>query len=186
MDNFYPVLDAEAIKSINTIIMLYESNTSFFEGSPYPQRVIDLFKGRLKHHDFDRPEVGNELPSDDNVIAQINRLSKDLSDYGREVQTGDASASDKNTYFRLATTLLEKLVDLKERAVNVKEYSMFITVVLDAIDRELDTDQRNQFLRAIEINLNQPLTVGSKDSTKEDNNNMGNNNDTISTTPTSI
>lgn len=150
-ERYYPPLEE---RNINIVSQLYEADAAYFEdpACPYSKGVIEIFKGTSKAHDFDGHGYGDEVPDADSLISQINALNKQLHVYGKDIQNGgeDISASDRNTYFRLSVTLLEKLLDMKKEISNIKEYESFIAIVLDFMDKELTPDKRNMFMLRVE------------------------------------
>lgn len=165
-DRFYPRLDEQAFK---TISMIYENDAGYFndKNCPYSQDLINLFLGKSKFHDFDS-HAAKELPSADDLVVQINKLASQLENYWSEIKNGDATPADKNTYFRIASGLLEKMVDMKERVLNIKQYEAFTSAVLDALDRELDVDRRNIVMENLRTHLGTPLTEEPKSDIKVD------------------
>lgn len=182
-DRFYPPLDEKAFK---TISMIYEADPGYFNdrNCPYSQDLIDLFRGKSKFHDFDS-HAAKELPSADDLVVQINKLASQLENYWQEIKGGEATPADKNTYFRIASGLLEKMVDMKERVLNIKQYQSFTEAVLDVLDRELDVDRRNLVMDRLKIILGTPLTEEAKSDIKLDTTQETgkNNNDTHITSP---
>lgn len=176
-DRFYPKLDE---KMMSVVAKIYENDANYFQDPkcPYDQTTKDIYQKRSKYSDFDSHN-NTELKSSDSLLEEINLLASQLKQYWQEIQSGQGTTpADKNTYFRLATTLLEKMIDMKERITNIKEFEAFITLTLDIIDKELDMEQRNRVLDRYK-NIGSDLTVSHKeditlDTTQED---KGNNND---------
>jgi len=159
-DYHYPKIDEKMLRLISNI---YENNPGYFTdpSCPYEQSTKDIFQKTAKHHDFDS-HAPNELKSSDGLLEEINLLSSQLKSYWNEIQSGQGTTpADKNTYFRLATTLIEKQIDMKERVLNIKEYEAFVMMVLDVIDRELDADQRARVLDKFKT-VAAPLTEDNK------------------------
>lgn len=142
---FYPELKE---RDFVIIAKLMESNKDYLtrKECPYGSKTKDILQGVSKHQDYDKGgiELNTEVPEATAIIAQINSLASELQDYGRIIRTSDdATPSDRNTYFRLSVTLMEKLLDLKEKAAKISEYELFVATVLDLMDKVLDTNQRN-------------------------------------------
>ena len=145
---FYPPINEHHIIQISK---LYELNPDYFSNKdcPYPKEVIEVFTGTAKYHDFD--SHAPESTETDSILSQIQQLSKQLKEYGRGILDDEGNSStDRNTYFRLSVALMEKLVDIREKITNIKEYEMFISEVLDIMDSELDADQRSRVLERLE------------------------------------
>lgn len=178
-DRFYPPLDE---KPLMTISLIYENDPDYFNdrNCPYSQQLIDLFRGRSKFHDFDS-HGSKDLPSSDDIVSQINKLAKQLENYWSEIKGGEASPQDKNTYFRIAAGLTEKMLSMRERASNVKQFEVFTATVLDILDTEMDVDRRNKVMDRLKTILGTPLTEEVKegiqlDTTQETGKNKNENN----------
>lgn len=89
--------------------------------------------GRLRVEGVGGPSHGID------VMAETESLFKELQDEKQTLTVKDNS--EKMAYFRTATSLLEKLISLKERAMNVQQIGQFYTVVLSVMEAVLDKDQ---------------------------------------------
>ena len=147
-DLYYPEINEHHIIQI---AKLYESNPNYFTASecPYSKGIVEIFTGGAKYHDFDTHMP--DIPDSDSIVSQVNQLSKELKEYGRSIMNDEqTSASDRNTYFRLSVALLEKLVDIREKITNIRDYENFAVEVLDIMDVVLDADQRAKVVQRLE------------------------------------
>lgn len=137
----YPQLDE---KSIRLVTQLYEVDPKYFDSPecPYSPDIKELFKGENQTKYFDTHTTVS-LATDEDISNEINDVYTKLKDYWDEVKSSDKSA-DKNTFFRVSTSLLEKLVDLRERMSKIKQVNAFITEVMLIMDEILNSDQRNE------------------------------------------
>ena len=160
-DRYYPKLDEKMLKLVATI---YENDPNYFldPKCPYSKETKDIYQKKAKHNDFDG-YADKDLKSADNLLEEINLLGSQLKQYWSDIQSGDSTPADKNTYFRLASALLEKMINMKERLLNIKEFESFIVLVLDVIDRELDLEARTRVLERFKL-LQTPLTEEPKES----------------------
>lgn len=142
MSKYYPPISE---KDIRLIQKLYEGDPSYFEAEecPYSPEVKDLFKGEVQSKYFDDTNPVKPIASDDEIAQEINDVYAKLKEYWEEVKSSDKSA-DKNTFFRVSTSLLDKLVELRERMSKIKKVNAFITEVLAIMDEILLPDQRNE------------------------------------------
>lgn len=165
---YYPPLNEG---DITKIIKLYEVHPNYFERPecPYSDEVKAAFKKTGKVHDFDTHDM-DDVPASDSLLTQINQLSKELKVYGQSISNSeDTSPSDRNTYFRLSVTLLEKLVDIKEKVGKIVEYELFTNEVLDIMDKILSTDQRSEVMARLEKFV-EPEIAGAQNETNDDTN----------------
>lgn len=73
------------------------------------------------------------------IPAEVSKLFKELQDEKANMNVKDNS--EKMSYFRTATALLEKLISLRERAQNVHQVGQFYTTVLAVMEETLNVDQ---------------------------------------------
>lgn len=142
----YPPLNE---KSISQIKELYSQDEKYFDypGCPYSETVKNLFKmdnPSYDYDDFDENEI-NDLTDTDNMIKEIGTLYKHLKEFGKEMRTSD-TASERNTYYKLSASLLEKLITMKERVMDVKKAEEFTAFVIQIMEEELDVDVRSRIL----------------------------------------
>ena len=145
MSDFYPPLPEKEMRLIQT---LSASNPEYFNhpDCPYAQDTKDLFMGETQVKYFDKPETSaTRIASDDQIAEEINDVYSKLKDYWSEVKSSDKSA-DKNTFFRVSTSLLDKLVELRERMSKIKKVNSFIGETLSILDEILTPDQRNEVM----------------------------------------
>jgi hypothetical protein len=164
-DVYFPPIDE---RNLGLIARIYEGNPRFFQhpNCPYSQATKDIFQGTSKFRDFDSHTIGDAVPATDTLLSEINALSVQLKDYGQSVmQNADSSPGDRNTYFRLSITLMEKLVDIREKLSKVKDYELFTSAVLDIMDKELDPDQRQVVLGRLEMLVDTENKGANKDET---------------------
>jgi hypothetical protein len=83
--------------------------------------------------------------------AEAAELYQDLKDFSLEIGKGDVS--ERMSYFRTATSLLEKIVSINERAVGLKSINDFHQTVLSVFDSELDGDQRTRIMQRLRSSI---------------------------------
>lgn len=141
----YPAIaDKETIK---VIAGLYALDAEYFTNPacPYDQAIKEIFMGSGKHLDFDSHSNVNVILTDEDVITEINDLHQKLKGYWDEVEKSEKSA-DKNTFFRVNVSLLERIVDLRERMTNTLKINAFIAEVLSIMDEIMTADQKNEIM----------------------------------------
>ena len=138
----YPPIDE---KTLRLLLLKYEQDPEYFSRPecPYAQDIKDIFTGQTAVQYFDTHMESVTLESDDDIQKEINDVYSKLKNYWDEVKISDKSA-DTNTFFRVSTSLLEKLVDLRERMSKIKQVNSFISEVMQIMDEVLSSDQRNE------------------------------------------
>lgn len=79
---------------------------------------------------------------------ETQRLYDDLKESKDNLHTEDHA--ERMSYFRTATSLLDKLVGLQERAVGLKAIGQFHQTVLDIMEDVLDAGQRTEVMQRLE------------------------------------
>lgn len=96
-----------------------------------------------------RPETA-EMPRDkwDRLEREAQRLYDELKESKDNLTIEDHA--ERMSYFRTATSLLEKLVGLQERAVGLKAIGAFHQTVMDIMEDVLDPGQRTEVMQRLE------------------------------------
>ena len=91
-----------------------------------------------------------ETPRDkwDKLERETQRLYDELKDSKDNLSIEDHA--ERMSYFRTATSLLDKLVGLQERAVGLKAIGQFHQTVLDIMEDVLDPGQRTEVMQRLE------------------------------------
>lgn len=149
-DLFYPQLDTRSIKLLPTMKALAAEHPSYWLTAPYggDVQVIleDLLKPQVVVHEA-APSAQVDGQSEwEFLYAESKSLYTKLKNAG-EV---NMEANEKMAFFRTATSLMEKLLSMQERANNLKQVSDFYQIVLDIMESELNGDQRTRVMQRLE------------------------------------
>lgn len=132
MKKYYPPLK-------NSDLEILMQNVIYTEGylddpnCPYPEKVCDLMRQVVSE------ETNPEDMTDLDLVYESSRLFKELKD--AKDSFGKDDHAEAMAYFRTSTSLLEKLVTMKERANNVKNISQFYGSVLGVMEELLEPEQ---------------------------------------------
>jgi hypothetical protein len=140
-ERFYPPINEQSLSPLKVARRLALEDPSYLKdvACPYGPEVREFLQSA---EEKEKPTKNTE-PVD--TLAEVEGLYQSIKDYGSKVLAG-SDASDKNTYFRVSSSLLERLVTLKERAVGAKNVAEFTSAVLDILEDELTADQRTAIL----------------------------------------
>lgn len=94
--------------------------------------------------------VSEEIPADKwaKLERETQRLYDELKDSKDNLSIEDHA--ERMSYFRTATSLLDKLVGLQERAVGLKAIGTFHQTVLDIMEDVLDPGQRTEVMERLQ------------------------------------
>ena len=148
MAHFYPKIDEENVK---LILQLIEQEADYLSSHacPYSDMVKNLFKPNGSMGAFNMTELDiEELSSEDGMLTEIMTIYGHLKQFGESMRSSD-TASEKNTYFKLSATLLEKLINMKEKVINIQKMSAFSDTVLQIMEDELEPDTRTRIIEKL-------------------------------------
>jgi len=148
MHRFYPEIDEKNLKLIQK---LQSEDATYLQDDqcPYSEDIKKLFMIADSTSDFDIQDIDIEgLDTDDGMLAEVMTLYAHLKQFGTEMRNSD-TASEKNTYFKLSATLLEKLIVMRERVINIQKMQVFQDTVLQIMEDELDPTQRTAVMNKL-------------------------------------
>jgi hypothetical protein len=153
-DNYYPEIDEKNLGLLSDLMDQNGPEWLDHPDCPYSDKLKKLLMGsQIKiEDDFDNPENYDMLSSDEHMLKEINSLYKYLQEFGKDMRSSD-SAAEKNTYFKISTALLEKLIAMRERTINLSKMNEFTEVVLQIMEDELDVDTRSKILEKLNDTL---------------------------------
>lgn len=123
---------------------------------PYSEDVKALLRGpqvvekivyRDREMEDDFTDGVIELATEEDLLKEVAILSRELKEYGKGLnrgggEDGETKGSDMNTYFRLSVTLMERILQIREKASLLVEHSRFVNEVLNILADILNADQR--------------------------------------------
>jgi hypothetical protein len=147
--SFYPTLKDDQILTLQIVVKSIEKDAGYLDSSdcPYSDVIKDFFRK------ISRPEVLAvdlfENRDDIEVLdEQIQKVLSDLERMGPAMLT--AETNERLAYFKAKTTLLEKLVNMKERVFNLKEMNDFRNIVISTIETVSTKDQIAEFMKNLD------------------------------------
>lgn len=133
-DAYYPQIDTDALE---LMIHLQKSDPEYIFGGGFSVQIEELFTALTRKPEMIAVPEGNAW---DHLVQQIGDLHTELKTAGENLDAKDNA--EKMAYFRVATSLLEKLVGLHERGLNLRRIGQFQQLVVQIMEDELDGDQR--------------------------------------------
>lgn len=163
-DHFYPPLDIPTLRHIRTVQKLYEIHPTYFMESPYPGEVEDFFNNLKGKNKAQKSQAFNDAASilDMSSDNKWDNLAKEaLKLYGQlqEVQFDAESPTEKISYFKTVSNLLEKLVSLQERALGLKSVHEFHKAVMNVMEEVLTPTQRTDVMEKLQTVITNPSGV---------------------------
>lgn len=116
---------------------------------PYPPHIRLLLRRLIGEHVG--PIVDADL-DDDDLVKETISLYQEVKRSGLNINTNDPK--DRMAILKTAADLLTKIVTLREKAVNIREMSIFQKIVLDLLESVLTPAQRSEFVEKMGDYLN--------------------------------
>ena len=93
-------------------------------------------------------DVFSEGDYDNALDKQVEKIINDLEAYALTLGTGDVS--ERLQYLKTKTTLVEKLINMRERLVNLKELNEFRGVILGFMGDVCTKDQITDLMKRLD------------------------------------
>lgn len=154
MSNFYPNINEGQLKLIQIVIDNMENNPEYLSDPrcPYNEKIKAFFEQRAAVTSVgDMFEVADEAPIgeyDKLLDKQIEKILNDLENFGNSLSSSDVS--EKLQYFKTKTTLIDRLVGMRERVMNLKELNEFRGAILSFMDEVCTKDQITQLMQRLD------------------------------------
>jgi 23S rRNA maturation mini-RNase III len=148
-DFYYPELDTKTIKHLPILQKLSQDHPSYWLTAPYAGDVQLILEGLLKEKKVVHEATPSAQSEDQDNWEFLYEESKTLYTNLKNAAVGNMETSEKMAYFRTATSLMEKLLGMQERANNLKQVSDFYQLILDIMEGELVGDQRTRVMQRL-------------------------------------
>jgi len=154
VDYHFPSIPNDIAGQFGLMLMIAKDKPDYFDAPncPYP----DALKTLLKELTAPKPVAPPAIVSVDPVLPEdkwvtLEREAKkvfdDLKASYPDIQVQDVA--ERMSFFRTATSLLEKLVGLQERAVGLKQMSEFQNTIIQFLDEICDNNQKTILMERI-------------------------------------
>jgi hypothetical protein len=153
-DYHYPELTEHAQWAFKTVVTLARENSDYLKSPdcPYDDALKKLIQDSIwmrldTSEDTEGGEKSIPISEDeiDSTLAEdLYAVFQELKNYGKTI--GKSDQAEKMAYFRTATSLLERLVTARERAMGVKQVKDFQDTVLTVMEDTLSPAQRTEVM----------------------------------------
>lgn len=169
-DAFYPVVSAEESDRFTTLLKLAAADPTYLtdDDCPYPPQLraaILSLRPAAAEKEKRAPRATAVTPGMDKwekLEIEARELFEELKEVSGDI--GQSDISEKMTYFRTATSLLDKLIGLQERAAGLRQLSEFQNMVLQFLDELCTPDQRTELMERLK---SVTMTEGARRVTEE-------------------
>lgn len=155
MSEFPPALPPGTAKKLAVILQCMEADPDFLELCPYPADDVEVLRqftgAAAAGEDFVEEDIPEETNKWGRLERESNKLFKMLTDFSSKLDSKDNA--ETMAYFRTATSLLDKIVGIQERAANLKQINLFHETVLTVMEDVLDAGQRTEVMSRLKASI---------------------------------
>lgn len=160
-DFHYPEITDHAAWAFKTILTLASEDVMYLRSPdcPYDAQIKNIFDRAIAFgngsSEEEKESTEAKHPStpvseeeiDSTLAEDLYTVFTELKNYGKSISSSDQT--ERMAYFRTATSLLERLVNARERALGVKQIKDFQDTVLTIMEDTLSTDQRTEVMERL-------------------------------------
>lgn len=134
-------------------------------------KAVQVNSAKDEDAEDDHPKAPiTEEMIDSNLDQDLYTVFEDLKSYGKTITKSDQT--ERMAYFRTATSLLERLVGARERALGIKQIRSFQDTVLTIMEEVMSPDQRTTVMDRLRSTLARQATdEGASQPTTEEKSN---------------
>lgn len=155
---YYPPIpnEADTVSALKFISRKLKEDRDFLSGPkcPYSSELVNWLQDTLVAQQINNVGAALVNNGDLDVDADID-IELESTTLFREMKTfktdlTKADVNEKAAMFRTMTSLMEKIINIKERASALKNFGLFEQLMLDAIDNYLEPKERTALLDSLE------------------------------------
>jgi hypothetical protein len=160
-DFHFPDITDHAAWAFNLVFTLAKEDAAYINSPdcPYDEGVKKII--RLATQVIPVAAPSTEAPKSSTPISEdeidatlaedLHSVFRELKDYGKTIAQSDQT--ERMAYFRTATSLLERLVNAREKALGVKQIKDFQDTVLTIMEDTLTIDQRTEVMERLRSSI---------------------------------
>lgn len=143
----YPPIALAAVNALEQILANYkDEGRAYLEKSPYSPEIkaklmVLAFAVTLQEKRKTSSQDNNPLGEID-VSAEMDKLYRNLKEFSLEDE--GLAPTEKIAILRVQTNLLEKIIEMRERARGIDQYVVFRETVMEFIANKFDPDAINE------------------------------------------
>ncbi len=150
---FYPNIREETILTMDIVTKSLDKDPNYLDhpDCPYTDVIKAFFRRQTGGNSLEVVDIFEGKDEVEVIDQQIQKVLSDLEAMGDQMK--NAETNERLAYFKTKTSLIEKLINMKERVFNLKELSEFRNTLLAAIEDICTKDQITYFLRRLDTLL---------------------------------
>lgn len=151
---FYPDLSQKTLAPLRVVQEQLRLNPTYLDADecPYDANVKELLKLLAPSSSDCSSSFLRRSGSKHQILEdETQALYLEIRDFGQKLKADDVT--ERMSYYRTRTALLEKLISLTERATSMKAVGLFQEIVLGIFEDMLTPDQRAEAMERLSAAL---------------------------------
>ena len=148
----YPPIALNALNALEEILTNYhKEGKTYLEEAPYSleikaqlTNVLTLMRTAVQ------PKAPEEVVGNINVAQEMDDLYLNLRNF--KINEEGLAPTEKVAVLRVQTNLLEKIIEMRERAIGIDRYGAFREAIMEFISNKFEADDINE-LKEILVTL---------------------------------
>lgn len=151
----YPNITDPLLSPIRVLRIYLNTNPDLFDRPecPYTEDTKRFLKELFDGSGSAEEKQSFLARAEDKIAALREQIAQTLDDVRDAEKHGKLDQKDRVQLLKAKPALLEKLIELEERAVNVKTLSDFMKTIYRFVDKDMDPDQRTKLMKALDAHL---------------------------------
>lgn len=134
-------MKTESIWDFVEFVEKAKAQPELLESDQLPPEFVNLVRPLIQSQ-------GAKAQTIDDLMTEIQTLYNELNQFSPGIMSEDRETYTQ--YLKLKASLIAKIVELKERTLNMRTIKSFQDRALLAIDKVLTADQRTEFMKTLE------------------------------------
>lgn len=151
---YYPPIpnDREVASSLKFLSRKLKEEPDFLTNPqcPYGPELVGWLQNTLVSQQINMTTTVSpeDLTNEIDIEVESTLLFREMKTFKTELTKSDVN--EKAAMFRTLTSLMEKIINVRERASSLKNYTLFEQTVIDAIDNYLEPKERTLLLEQLQ------------------------------------
>jgi hypothetical protein len=147
---FYPIIKDEAVMTMQIVVQSLEKDPGYLDSPEckYSEVVKAFFRRSAAPTTLATVDLFDGEDDLKVIDSQIQKVLSDLEAMGAQMKS--AEPNERVNYFKAKTTLLEKLVTMKEKVFNLKELNDFRNTLIATLEDICTKDQITAFMQRLD------------------------------------
>lgn len=158
----YPSIDIEQLRNLLIIVESAASDEKYLnpESCPYDSETVAMIRAMITACQLNSPteaigvQKGKRGRPKKNPLQDTEELNKELDELRLELRQmkldgKDMANSDRIQIFKVRAGIIDKMLSMKERIINMNQQARFIETVISLMHDHFTQEQREAFMKEL-------------------------------------